>query len=641
MSGFNSQLPESISPNWKLTRSLSLFTAIAAAVFSPGLSVQAETSLAQLETTGSKSQLPGVGELPPSIALSTASTATTTPNTIGSSPLDRLTQMNREVSQNVTAVSQLSDVQPTDWAFTALQSLVERYGCIAGYPDRTFRGARATTRYEFAAGLNACLDKINEILASGLADKVSKDDLAALQKLQEEFAAELAMLKGRVDALEAKTARLEAQQFSTTTKLSGEAIVAITGGGARGPVFFSDTNRQGLAMTEPTPQPRLQSEPSGPPRILPAGTVLPPDGRIRSDSGTLNAAFAARVRLDFNTSFTGSDLLITRLEVGNGGSAAGDILGSFVQTSNYGNVGLDTFGLDYAGVSNTVRLAKLRYDFNVTSDLRVSLGPSIHFYDHVDKNSYANNEAVDFSSTFFINNPFIGAFNLTQGGAGAVLDWNPSKGAFSFRAVYLAPFGNEPTGGATNPNAPPPNEANRGLFGNPYAGILELEFAPKSSDGKSPFAIRLQYIKGYFANREGEAGGVNVEWTFAKNLAVFGRYGFGRFTLTKGLADAGLNTFTNVESLRSQVSYYPNTFMVGLAFLDLFKPGAMAAIAVGQPFIEKQVGDSTQTNLELFYNFPISDNISITPDLQFVFNPSNNSANSTITIATLRTVFRF
>ncbi|MFN7297029.1 MAG: porin, partial [Pseudanabaena sp.] len=36
------------------------------------------------------------------------------------------------VAQNVTSVSQLSDVRPTDWAFTALQSLVERYGCIAG-----------------------------------------------------------------------------------------------------------------------------------------------------------------------------------------------------------------------------------------------------------------------------------------------------------------------------------------------------------------------------------------------------------------------------------------------------------------------------------------------------------------------------
>jgi len=77
-------------------------------------------------------------------------------------------------AQNVTAVSQLSDVLPTDWAFTSLQSLVERYGCIAGYPDRTFRGRQSTSRFEFATGLNACLDKINEILSAGLANKVNK-----------------------------------------------------------------------------------------------------------------------------------------------------------------------------------------------------------------------------------------------------------------------------------------------------------------------------------------------------------------------------------------------------------------------------------------------------------------------------------
>ena len=45
--------------------------------------------------------------------------------------------------ESVTSVSQLSDVKPTDWAFQALQSLVERYGCIAGYPDKTYRGNRA------------------------------------------------------------------------------------------------------------------------------------------------------------------------------------------------------------------------------------------------------------------------------------------------------------------------------------------------------------------------------------------------------------------------------------------------------------------------------------------------------------------
>lgn len=96
----------------------------------------------------------------------------------------------------VTSVSQLSDVQPTDWAFAALQSLVERYGCIAGYPNGTFRGNRAMTRYEFAAGLNACLDRVNELIAMATAETVTKADLATLQRLQEEFTAELATLRG-------------------------------------------------------------------------------------------------------------------------------------------------------------------------------------------------------------------------------------------------------------------------------------------------------------------------------------------------------------------------------------------------------------------------------------------------------------
>ena len=127
--------------------------------------------------------------------------------------------------EQVTSVSQLGDVQPTDWAFQALQSLVERYGCIAGYPDGTYRGNRAITRYEFAAGVNACLDKIRESIAKSTESLAKRDDLIKLQKLQEEFAAEIATIRGRVDVLEARTSELEANQFSTTTKLSGFTIL--------------------------------------------------------------------------------------------------------------------------------------------------------------------------------------------------------------------------------------------------------------------------------------------------------------------------------------------------------------------------------------------------------------------------------
>ncbi|BBD58287.1 S-layer region-like protein [Nostoc sp. HK-01] len=134
-----------------------------------------------------------------------------------------------EIQGQVTSVSQLTDVQPTDWAFQALQSLVERYGCIAGYPNSTYRGNRALTRYEFAAGLNACLNRVNELIASSTADLVTKEDLATLQKLQKDFAETLTEVRGRVDALENRTAILESQQFSTTTKFNGEVIFSVGG----------------------------------------------------------------------------------------------------------------------------------------------------------------------------------------------------------------------------------------------------------------------------------------------------------------------------------------------------------------------------------------------------------------------------
>ncbi|NUN66149.1 iron uptake porin [Pseudanabaena biceps] len=500
---------------------------------------------------------------------------------------------NDPVAQNVTSVSQLSDVRPTDWAFTALQSLVERYGCIAGYPDSTFRGKQATTRYEFAAGLNACLDKINEIISAGLADKVGKEDLATLQKLQEEFAAELATLRGRVDALDAKTAKLEAQQFSTTTKLSGEAIFSVQGGSGN----------------------------SGTPK-------------------NTNIFVSSRVRLDLNTSFTGSDLLKTRLEVGNG--AGGNIPGTFGAAGTNGtngvstNIGFGTYGQDYANLTggSNFTLAKLRYDFNL-GDARVSIGPVMHAYDHIDTNSYANYEGTDFASTFFINNPLLILINGQTGGAGAAFDWNLGKSAFTVRGLYLAGNASSPSSVTTGTSI-----TNGGLFGDAYQASGELEFAPKNASGDKPFALKLTYTNGSVNNTTINAGGVNAEWKFAKNIAIFGRYGFGTLDNRGALASAAPFT-SGLGANAGTTNLSPQTWMAGFAFPDLFKEGAMAAVAVGQPFIERQIGNSTQTNVEAFYNFPLTSNIRITPDIQFIFNPNNASTNSTIFVGTLRTVFSF
>lgn len=166
----------------------------------------------------------------------------------------------------VTSVNELRDVEPTAWAYEALRSLVERYGCIVGYPDRTFRGNRALTRWEFAAGLNACMNVMERLIQENVA--VLREDIEKLKRLMEEFQAELAALGARVDNLESRVSFLEDHQFSTTTKLTGEVIFATSG--------------------------------------LYAG-----------NEASNQQVFQDRVRLTLNTSFSGEDRLVTRLAAGN------------------------------------------------------------------------------------------------------------------------------------------------------------------------------------------------------------------------------------------------------------------------------------------------------------------------------------
>ena len=132
------------------------------------------------------------------------------------------------IGEQVTSITQFSDVYPTDWAYQALDNLIQRYGCVAGYPNGTYRGNRAMTRFEAAALLNACLDRVTEITDE-------------LKRLMKEFEKELAILRGRVDGLEAKVGELEATQFSTTTRLKGDSSFVIGansfGGTQNGPFF--------------------------------------------------------------------------------------------------------------------------------------------------------------------------------------------------------------------------------------------------------------------------------------------------------------------------------------------------------------------------------------------------------------------
>ncbi|PZO46823.1 MAG: porin, partial [Phormidesmis priestleyi] len=220
----------------------------------------------------------------------------------------------------VTSVSELSDVQPGDWAFTALQRLVEEYGCLEGYPDRTYRGNRALTRYEFAAGLNACLDVVIQLIGPG------NVDIDSIRRLQEEFAAELATIRGRVDGLETDVAELRSQQFSTTTKLRGQVDAHLV-------VPFSDASVASLNNRNINPNPNANEALPG---TFPAATPVE----------EADATFEYRARLNFDTSFTGKDRLRIRLQASDNARSLANSQSGLANQSGRRNGLEDNLGLD-------------------------------------------------------------------------------------------------------------------------------------------------------------------------------------------------------------------------------------------------------------------------------------------------------
>lgn len=529
------------------------------------------------------------------------------------------------VLAQVTSVSQLSDVQPTDWAFQALQSLVERYGCIAGYPNSTYRGNRAMTRYEFAAGLNACLERVNELIATATTDLVTKQDLATLQKLQEEFSAELATLRGRVDSLEARTAELEANQFSTTTKLNGEAIIAAVGasGGAPG----------------------------------------------RSDP---NIMLVNRVRLNLTTSFTGKDLLITGLQAHNflgGATGEGSLqnslgLASPILSSSSARTSFEPQfpGLnvkDLSSVSaNSLQLYKLLYIFPVSNKLTLFAGTAAETSDAFPTITPFYGEGQESISRFASLNPVLRVSGGTSGSglasaAGFIFNISPN---LDFRALY----------GSVNANLPAKSAAEAlpgvsttplgsGLFSGSNVIAAQLTFKPSRS-----IDIGLNYshsyheinilgtglISGDIGALAGVAAGTpvtlnsvggTVTWQFSPKIAFSG-YGAALFVDDSSNNVNAATTFTS--------------WMVGVHFRDLFNAGNTAGIIFGQPLFRADASGAavltpagenraTPYHLEAYYRFKVSDNISITPGAFVLFNPEGNSRNETTTVGVLRTTFTF
>jgi hypothetical protein len=521
----------------------------------------------------------------------------------------------KQEQAQVTSVSQLSDVQPTDWAFQALQSLVERYGCIAGYPDGTFKGNRAATRYELAAALNACLDQISDRFAT-------KEDLATVKALQEEFKTELATLKGRVDGLEARTKTLEAQQFSTTTKLVGEAIFQGT--------QFGSGNAP-----------------------VPAGIAQGGRGRIGD-----NFTFNYRSTLNFLTSFSGKDLLITGIQQGNYAQ-------DFSNIATKGTEGLLGPQLSQAnGDVNALGLFSLQYRFPVLKDkgtvYAVAVGGELSdFTDTL--NPYFDSDGQGALSAFGLRNPIYRQINNLSGsqftGTGAGFNY-AFNNKLSFSIGYLA-VGQDAARSVANANG------SGGLFGGDFGAIAQLTYKPIDS-----FGIGLTYVRSYtttppnigFGGITGtsranlpfrvtptsaNSAGLEFYWKASPRFALSGWAG-ASFTRaeTDNIGALTLNNGAPGDVTKGATSTVVN-FALAAAFPDLFIPGNMGGLIFGMEprAISSSIANNTDPDfnfhIEALYRFKVNDNISITPGVIAIINPQGNSSNDPVILGTVRTTFSF
>ncbi|MEQ8972970.1 MAG: iron uptake porin [Coleofasciculus sp. C1-SOL-03] len=491
-------------------------------------------------------------------------------------------------SGQVTSVGQLRDVSPGDWAYEALRSLVERYGCIAGYPDGTYRGNRALTRYEFAAGLNACLQQIERLIPGGGFDET---ELETLRRLIQEFEAELATLGARVDNLEGRVAFLEDNQFSTTTKLRGEVIFALT-------------------------------------------------DEFSLDDEDNNIVFQDRVRLELNTSFTGQDRLVTRLAAGNA-----------QQFNGVGFEGTQTFNIGNTGGNNVI-VDWLAYYFNFgSSKVYVAGAGGIHsdyvptlnpFFEDFDGGNGALSAFASESPIYRIGGGAGAALSLGAGPIERVLGpstltlgylagsdaANPSEKNGLFDGDYAAlaqlnfNLGDRIGIGATYVHGYHTNESN----------IFDL-------GGGSPGVVGTR-----FANRPGLA--VDTDTPVVTNS-----YGIeAAFRLSENISISGYGAYTDtilVDDGDGEVW----TYGAGVAFSDLGKEGNVLGIFGGaQPYLGhadtadaefRRDDDDVPYHVEAFYKYQLTDNISLTPGVIWLINPDQDDDNEDAVIGTLRTTFTF
>ncbi|MEL6927446.1 MAG: iron uptake porin [Cyanobacteria bacterium J06600_6] len=491
----------------------------------------------------------------------------------------------------VTNVNQLRDVSPTDWAYEALRSLVDRYGCISGFPNQTYRGNQPLSRYEFAAGLNSCLNQIERLIASNTGG-VDPADLETIERITQEFEAELATLGGRVDEIESRTAVIEDSQFSTTTKLKGEAVFAIADA-------FGDF----------------------------ADGIEDSDVEIEDET-----TFSSRIRLNFDTSFFGKDRLRTRLAGGN------------ITRYDDGLTGTDSTRLGFDSNNGfNIEVADLHYRFPLNDKVRVWVGPFGLDLDDIfdDGNPVLSSGSTGALSRFNRRNPLV--FRGVEGaGAGVNIDIIEDK--LALNALYLTDDADSPAPGEGLFNGS--FNAGAQLEFTPFDAVgLSATYVRSYQTSDESGSLSGSTVDGNASNpfNPGIA-------TTANKIGVGANVKLG-----EKIVLAGFGGYADVEGLVPGENPDGEVWTWGAnaSVLDLVKEGSVLAIAGGM--LPKFISDrdtveatfgadedpDTSYIVEALYKFPLNDNITITPGAYAVFNPNQIEENDTIYVGVVRTTLKF
>ena len=296
--------------------------------------------------------------------------------------------------------------------------------------------------------------------------------------------------------------------------------------------------------------------------------------------------------------------------------------------------------------NNNTRLYKLLYLQPVNSKLTAFVGTNAEVTDAFPQISPLFDDAQGslsrFGTTAAVTRASGGTSGFGLASAGGVI-WQPTT-EFDVRALY----------GNINAFVTGDSLVGGGLFGGSYIFGTQLTYKPSSN-----LALALNYaFSSHKINILGtgltsqdindiptnDANSLSNRISL-NSLGLTANYGI---TPNVDLTATGSLISSNLPGVDANATF--TSWMVGGSFKNAFAPGNLLGILFGQPLNRSslsgtQAGANNATatpyQLETFYNIRVSDNISITPGVFFVFNPEGIAGAPTATVGAVRTTFRF